>query len=222
MWLPLTEHCVTIRDLTAANPNGTQGYWLAATGTMNKGQGYIVRGPSSFSTPQTLSVDFNGKPFNGQFNYPITRGTNGTSKDDNLILVGNPYASAIDADAFLAANPNIEGAVRIWTQWVRCQVRPLPVRSMRISWRIYTANDYIVYNGTATTVPGAFDGKITSGQGFFITMLEAGAAAQNITFRNAMRGNAITGGTLDNTQFLKIRRLTYNKAALRKAVSGWI
>jgi len=202
-------------DTTAANPNGTQGYWLAATGTMNKGQGYIVRGPSSFSTPQTLSVDFNGKPFNGQFNYPITRGTNGTSNDDNLILVGNPYASAIDADAFLAANPNIEGAVRIWTHGT------LPSSAITSPFYEnfavnYTANDYIVYNGTATTVPGAFDGKIASGQGFFITMLEAGAAAQNITFRNAMRGNAITGGTLNNTQFFKNTAANVQQGAIEK------
>lgn len=202
-------------DTTAANPNGTQGYWLAATGTMNKGQGYIVRGPSSFSTPQTLSVDFNGKPFNGQFNYPITRGTNGTSKDDNLILVGNPYASAIDADAFLAANPNIEGAVRIWTHGT------LPSSAITSPFYEnfavnYTANDYIVYNATATTVPGAFDGKIASGQGFFITMLEAGAAAQNITFRNAMRGNAITGGTLDNTQFFKNTAANVQQGSIEK------
>lgn len=202
-------------DTTAANPNGTQGYWLAATGMMNKGQGYIVRGPSSFSTPQTLSVDFNGKPFNGQFNYPITRGTNGTSNDDNLILVGNPYASAIDADAFLAANPNIEGAVRIWTHGT------LPSSAITSPFYEnfavnYTANDYIVYNGTATTVPGAFDGKIASGQGFFITMLEAGAAAQNITFRNAMRGNAITGGTLDNTQFFKNTAANVQQGTIEK------
>lgn len=203
-------------DTTAANPNGTQGYWLAATGTMNKGQGYIVRGPSSFSTPQTLSVDFNGKPFNGQFNYPITRGTNGTSNDDNLILVGNPYASAIDADAFLAANPNIEGAVRIWTHGT------LPSSAITSPFyenfvANYTANDYIVYNGTATTVPGAFDGKIASGQGFFITMLESGAAAQNITFRNAMRGNAITGGTLDNTQFFKNTAANVQQGSIEKS-----
>jgi hypothetical protein len=65
---------------------------------MAKGQGYIVRGPSSFTTPQALNVSFTGKPFNGQFTYPITRGTDTGSMNDNLILVGNPYPSAINAD----------------------------------------------------------------------------------------------------------------------------
>jgi hypothetical protein len=63
-------------------------------------------------------------------------------------------------------------------------------------------NDYITYNGTATTVPMAFDGKIASGQGFFIKMNEAGAVNQNITFSNAMRGNAATA-VLNNSQFFR-------------------
>ncbi len=188
-------------NTTAANPNGTQGYWLAASGTMAKGQGYIVRGPNAFTTPQTLNVNFTGKPFNGQFTYPITRGTDAGSMNDNLILVGNPYPSAINADVFLAANPNIEGAVHIWTHGT------LPSTAITSPFyqnfaSNYTMSDYIVYNGTATTVPMAFDGKIASGQGFFIKMNEAGAVNQTITFNNAMRGGSATG-ILNNSQFFR-------------------
>jgi hypothetical protein len=188
-------------NTTAANPNGTQGYWLAASGAMTKGQGYIVRGPSSFTTPQTLNVSFTGKPFNGQFTYPITRGTDVVSMNDNLILVGNPYPSAINADTFIAVNPNIEGAVHIWTHGT------LPSSAITSPFyenfvANYTMNDYITYNGTATTIPMAFDGKIASGQGFFIKMNEAGAVNQNITFSNAMRGSSATA-ILNNTQFFR-------------------
>lgn len=190
-------------DTTFINPNGTEGYWLNASGNMVKGRGYIVRAPSSFSTPQTLPVTFSGKPYNGQFNYAATRGTNVGSKDDNLVLVGNPYASALDADVFISENStNIEGAVRIWTHGT------LPNSAITSPFyqnfaANYTVNDYIVYNGTATTIPGVFDGKIASGQGFFVTLLESGAAAKNIVFKNSMRGNAITPNVLDNTQFFK-------------------
>jgi hypothetical protein len=188
-------------NTTAANPNGTQGYWLAASGAMTKGQGYIVRGPSSFTTPQTLNVSFTGKPFNGQFTYPITRGTDVVSMNDNLILVGNPYPSAINADTFIAVNPNIEGAVHIWTHGT------LPSSAITSPFyenfvANYTMNDYITYNGTATTIPMVFDGKIASGQGFFIKMNEAGAVNQNITFSNAMRGSSATA-ILNNTQFFR-------------------
>lgn len=186
---------------TAANPNGTQGYWLTAAGNMTKGQGYIVRGPNTFATPQTLNVNFTGKPFNGQFTYPITRGANAASMNDNLILVGNPYPSAIDADLFLNANPNIEGAVHIWTHGI------LPSTAITSPfYQNYVANysmsDYIVYNRTAQTIPQAFDGKIASGQGFFIKMNEAGALSQTITFNNAMRGGSATG-ILNNSQFFR-------------------
>lgn len=188
-------------NTTAANPNGTQGYWLAASGAMAKGQGYIVRGPSSFTTPQTLNVSFTGKPFNGQFTYPITRGTDTGSMNDNLILVGNPYPSAIDADLFLATNPNIEGAVHIWTHGTLPDTAiTSPFYQNFVS--NYTMSDYVVYNGTATTIPQAFDGKIASGQGFFIKMKEAGAVSQNITFNNAMRGSSATA-ILDNSQFFR-------------------
>lgn len=186
---------------TAANPNGTQGYWLTAAGNMTKGQGYIVRGPNTFATPQTLSVNFTGKPFNGQFTYPITRGANAASMNDNLILVGNPYPSAIDADLFLDANPNIEGAVHIWTHGI------LPNTAITSPfYQNYVANysmsDYIVYNRTAQTIPQAFDGKIASGQGFFVKMNEAGAVSQTITFNNAMRGSSATG-ILNNSEFFR-------------------
>lgn len=194
-------------NTTAANPNGTQGYWLSASGAMAKGQGYIVRGPSSFTTPQSLTVNFTGKPFNGQFTYPVTRGTNTASLNDNLIFVGNPYPSALDADLFLAANPNIEGAVHIWTHGTLPSSAIVSPFYQNFTAN-YTMSDYIVYNGTATTIPGAFDGTIASGQGFFIKMLETGAASQNVVFRNAMRGSTLSGGVLNNTQFFRNEHTT--------------
>lgn len=190
-------------DTTFINPNGTEGYWLNASGNMVKGRGYIVRAPSSFSTPQTLLVTFSGKPYNGQFNYAATRGTNGASNNDNLVLVGNPYASAIDADVFISENSSdIEGAVRLWTHGTLPSSAILSPFYENFAVN-YTANDYVVYNGTATTIPAVFDGKIASGQGFFVTLLESGAAAKNIVFKNNMRGNAIVSNVHDNTQFFK-------------------
>ena len=38
----------------------------------------------------------------------------------------------------------------------------------------YSASDYILYNGTGSTIPAVFNGKIGSGQGFFVRMLEDG------------------------------------------------
>lgn len=189
-------------DTTAANINGSQGNWLPASGLMNKGQGYIVRGPAANVSPADVPVSFRGKPHNGQFTYPVTKGSNLASLNDNLVLVGNPYPSAIDADVFLEINDAvIEGAVRIWTHGnLPSNVVSNPFYQ-NFSYN-YNPNDYIVYNGTATTIPGVFDGKIASGQSFFVTMLESGAATKNLVFTNAMRGNT-TSGILDNSTFFR-------------------
>lgn len=197
---------------TAINPNNTQGNWLPASGIMSKGNGYIARASNGAATPINLPVLFQGgKPNNGQFNYTIARGsTLGT--DDCWNLIGNPYPSALDADLFLAYNLAIEGSVRIWMHGTSPAVIPSPFYENFLY--NYTENDYIVYNGTATSIPAVFDGKIASGQGFFVRMLEDGetdvlpptstttAATGTITFKNEFR-RAIDSSILENSQFYR-------------------
>ena len=201
-------------DPTFANPNGGAGYWVSASGqVMSPGRGYIVRGPSNFNdtAAQNFTAAFtNGVPNNGVISMPVSRGnytanfvgTNGgsiTKFDDNLNLVGNPYPSAISALAFLNLNSAvIEGTVRIWTH------STLPSSSTSNPFygnyaSNYTANDFIVYNGTGTlSGPTGFNGFIAGGQGFFVTMHDGAATNSNVTFNNALRGK-----TNDNSQFYR-------------------
>lgn len=203
-----------------ANPNGGEGFWVAGAGDiMAPGKGYIVRGPNSFTySNQTFTATFNnGIPNNGVVNQTINRGSmtaatlgtftslNGvpfTVNDDNWNLVGNPYPSAISANTFLQynsiTNPVIEGAVRIWTHGT------LPVSTINPFYDSYaynyTANDYITYNGTATTSgPAGFNGYIGAGQGFLVLMNEGTAGSSTLTFNNSMR----VKGTNDNIQFFR-------------------
>lgn len=201
----------------ATNANGTQGNWTAAAGTyMTKGKGYIARASNGAVINQDLTATFYGKPFNGMFTYPITRGTNVTSNNDNWNLIGNPYPSAIDADLFLVENANIEGSVRLWMHGNLPAGAPVPNPFYENFVYNYDPDDYITYNGTATTIPAVFDGKIASGQGFFVLMDEGGANTQNITFKNEMRSDVPNGYLYNNTEFFKNQNANTSATGIEK------
>jgi hypothetical protein len=159
--------------------------------------------PNGAVTNQNLTATFYGKPFNGMFASTIKRGTNLTSNDDNWNLVGNPYPSSIDADLFLVQNTNIEGSVRLWMHGHLPTGAPVPNPFYENFTYNYDPDDYITYNGTATTVPAVFNGKIASGQGFFVLMNEGGASSQNITFKNEMRSDVPNGYLYNNSEFFR-------------------
>src|SRR5690606_27469691 len=162
--------------------NGT---WTAASGAMSVGKGYIIRGLAT--PPPTIPVEtaqFVGRPSNGIISVPITRGTyNGnpytavgggdtqaTAIDDNWNLVGNPYPSAISADAFITTNATaledngtIAGTIYLW------QRQGLPSSSTDPFYGDYVYNymdaNYLAYNPTGPNPP-EFNGYIASGQAF--------------------------------------------------------
>ncbi|MGV3697502.1 fibronectin type III domain-containing protein [Flavobacterium sp.] len=170
-------------------------YTNPSTTTMLPGKGYICRAPVSFpvgfpGTPGQHTASFIGVPNNGIITLPITGGAS------QYNLLGNPYPSALSADAFLLDVANaatVGGTIYLWTHNT-----PLDAALQ------YTANDYAIYNylGGAGTRPAISigglnfstpNGKIASGQGFFIKGLTNGTA----TFKNSMR---IAG---NNDQFFR-------------------
>jgi len=197
---------------TATNANSTQGNWIAASGNMIASKGYIARASNGSATAVPLPITFQGKPNNGIINIGISRG-NTIGTNDCWNLVGNPYPSAISANSFVTQNTNIEGSVRVWTHGsLPNNTNPNPFYQ-NYAYN-YSDGDYIVSNATGSTVPGAFDGNIASGQGFFIRMLELGetdialptntitAASSSVVFKNSYRRTA--GGVVyDNSAFFK-------------------
>ncbi|TRX29960.1 T9SS type A sorting domain-containing protein [Flavobacterium franklandianum] len=191
--------------------------------TMTIGKGYIIRGippppgpPVGFGT-----LLFNGVPNNGP--YTIS----GIIPDISCLL-GNPYPSALDADAFLVANKEVlNGTLYFWTHNTPIAIgTPNP----GIGVWTYSGNDYAAYNATGGVgaAPPDIDpntglpypgqapsvstggvnnnipsGKIASGQGFFGSS-KLSPIGSTILYNNNMRVGVgtITG---NNTQFFKTK-----------------
>lgn len=165
-------------------PNGAE--------TMSRGKGYIIRAPQthSITAPSVFTALFTGRPNNGVITTPI--GVSGTNKWN---LIGNPYPSAIDIASVLSdpANSGVGGTIYLWTHNT-----PLTY-DLPTGYYLYTSDDYATYNSTGYVTPGGFspstfDGKIASGQGFFVEGLTHNST---VTFRNSMRVAE------NNTQFFR-------------------
>lgn len=168
--------------------------WVSIIGgneVMEAGRGYIIRAPQGWAVTNpssgVYSGQFNGVPNNGIIPATIEKGA-GTFN-----LIGNPYPSAIDIDLFLS-DPNnttvVNGTIYLWTHNTA-----ISTSAGNVGYN-YTADDYAKYNLTggvrsaapAVTGGSVPDGKIASGQGFFI---EAATALANgsytVNFNNSMR-----------------------------------
>lgn len=162
---------------------------------MVAGKGYIVRAPQSFDVEGTSGAaadlyiaNFIGKPNNGTVIIGVTGSSDPAVNKWNLI--GNPYPSAIDAEAFLSldtdTNNILGGTLYFWTHNTN-------IGTIGSTYS-YNPADYAAWNtlgGTATyeapsdtsAENNAPNGNIAAGQGFFIK----GIASGNVTFNNSMR-----------------------------------
>ncbi|WP_140486326.1 glycine-rich domain-containing protein [Flavobacterium sp. GSA192] len=197
---------------------------------MMPGEGYIIRAPQSFSITDPAVDDkpkFDGKPNNGEIKKELSGGL--------VYLLGNPYPSAMSADAFLTENATqLEGTLYFWTH-----NSPPSIKVDGNAIYNYTANDYATYNltgGVAThaaiqdddendpndnnnlSVPS---GNIAAAQGFFA---QASTAGGEIVFNNAMRlldGELMDDGqeydeVRDNSQFFKLGRTSKSTNSVDK------
>lgn len=189
------------------------GNWAPySAGNMSAGKGYAVRGPNNLgSTVSTITVTFDGTANNGVITQPIVSGDNNitnndynlgsltvTPLDDNWNLIGNPYPSALNANAFLThpSNSIIEGAVHIWTH--ASDIGTFGDSFYEDFVFNYNNSDYITYNISGSSYPNeTFAGQIASGQGFFVLALNDNESG-SVTFNNSMRSS-----TFSNTDFYR-------------------
>ena len=187
---------------------------LYVTGTLDAGEGFLVRPQASLNGAGGIfNYDFNTGTLNtGVITQPL--GFNVTELESPNML-SNPYASAIDADALLAANPEFD-ALYFWEH----NLAPSPdyPGANTNGNNNYSMDDVSVYNalgGTAATSGGAVpNGVISTAQGFGVFATAAGTA----TFNNGMR--LATGNTTLRNNTLSRDRLWLSVTSSAYGLSG--
>ena len=190
--------------VNASNDDSGIGNWEDASGEiMTPGEGYIARVTNA--QLGGFTTEFYGEPNNGPFSVDVFKSTGYTSMDYNdssWNLIGNPYPSAIDAETFLTANTDIEGRVDIWTHDTGLFDVTGADDPFYDDFGVNYGNQYITFNSTGTSTPdpsNTFNGKIASGQAFFVRVDDDTAGSPSVDFTNAMRHNNIEA--YDNDQF---------------------
>jgi hypothetical protein len=163
---------VTNAYVVVANP---------VTADFATGKGYLIRS-SDVSSPSVAVAHnglFAGVPVNGSKTTAVTAGFN---------LVGNPYASKLDATLFLNNSTNSGLGITTLHFWSN---------TVAAVGGVYATNNYASFNAMGGTASASFsqvpNGIISVGQGFFVNPTSAG----NATFNNTMRSTAAS------TQFFK-------------------
>lgn len=150
---------------------------IGSTGTVQAGKGYIHKGTGSGLGYQNYT--FRGKPHNGRIQHNISA--------NMLTLLGNPYASALNANTFINDNLNpTDGSLYFWEHWGGGTHRLLDyqggyaVRNLSGGVAAISHPD-VNQTGSGTKIPGQF---IPVGQGFFVIADNGG----NLVFDNNQRG----------------------------------
>ncbi len=190
----------------ANQPDNDYSAWqhVRSTGTIGAGEGYTMKGVANTGGNVGLQQNyvFTGKPNNGNINLTINAG--------NDYLVGNPYASAIDAQQFIldngpAGTGSINGTLYFWEHWGGGSHNLAQYQGGYAMYNLsggtftasYGTNDPNVgTGGTPTKLPGRY---IAVSQGFFVVASPTGGT---INFNNGQR--AYRKESSGNTVFMRM------------------
>lgn len=202
-------------------PNNTYSAWqrIRSNGSLQPGEGFTMKGVAN--TNGNVSIEQNyvfvGKPNNGDITLTISPG--------NDYLIGNPYPSALDADAFILdniadgagrADQNIiNGALYFWDHFGGGSHY---LADYQGGYAIYTlmGGTEAISSDTRINATGQHGTKIPQryipvAQGFFVSSIIDNALVEdglvspvvggNITFKNSQR--AFITENSNQSQFLK-------------------
>lgn len=176
------------QNLTPAYANWAS---VGPNGSLSPGQGYTLKGSGAAASQ---NYTFVGKPYNGPISSPISA--------NNLNLSGNPYSSAIDADAFLTNNASsTTGAVYFWEHYSTNNTHVLANYQGGYAARNLVGGTPPVSPpgisgmGSSSRIPGRY---IPVGQGFFVY---GSATGGNINFSNTQRAFVKENNVNSNIMF---------------------
>ncbi len=148
------------------------------TGTLFAGQGYTLKGSGAASATQNYT--FVGKPNSGAISSPIAA--------NNSNLSGNPYPSALDANAFITANlGSTTGTLYFWEHFSTNASHNLAAYQGGYATRNLVGGTTPVSPagvsglGSSSRIPSRY---IPVGQGFFVN---GSATGGTINFNNSQR-----------------------------------
>ncbi len=143
------------------------------------GLGYTMKGSGTNDPSDTQNYIFVGVPFTGNITNTIS--------DGQISLLGNPYASALDADKFIDDNESvIDGYLEFWDHFETTNSHLLAAykggyAKLNKTEQIEAVN---VDGNESNRLPQQF---IPVGQGFFVTAKPGISNNSSIVFRNSQR-----------------------------------
>jgi LEA14-like dessication related protein len=186
--------------------------WSQYAGDYNAGEGYYVwPQPDLISGNQTYDLRYSqGTLNNGDIMYSLDFNTTGTgtgttamNKNASPSIISNPYASAIDASAFIAANTAID-EIYFWEH----VSTPSPLfpgaNTANFNMADISTFDGTTFNPASTKPNAIMNNSISTGQGFGVKANASGTA----TFSNSMR-------TTSNNNTLRTSETEINRIWLR-------
>lgn len=181
---------------------------LSSSSVFEQARGYAIRGKNIFKDTITVSTppalfQFVGIPRNGDVNSYNLKWKDAAH---GYNMVGNPYPSNIDFDAFAAANADkIKGVTYFWTN-----NDSSVITQQGSNYNNYKVNNYALLNGCggiSATYPGYNNkkpnGLISVSQGFIVQAIEGGKE-KPLVFNNSMR-RATVANYYNKTQVQKDR-----------------
>ncbi|MDC7999154.1 T9SS type A sorting domain-containing protein [Gilvibacter sediminis] len=201
--------------ITGLNFLDDDGDYLGPASALNVGQGYLVLPqPSTAAGAATYSHTYTQGTLNSG-NITASVVYNGPATENNFNLMGNPYASAIDTEAFILANDAID-QVYFWEH-----LTAPDEANPGFNPSNYSMDDISIYNltgGVAANNGGSAPTQyMASGQGFGILALQS-EAGTDIQFTNDLRvtGNNTTlkSFSSENRIWLRMDSQTYSNSSM--------
>ena len=217
---------VDYEDLNNDNIDDNNDAWVGVSGEMEVGRGYTSMAPNTIPFLKYQNVIFEGEVNSGAIQVPILKQSQTETEQRAWNFIGNPYPSAINAEALLNHPMNKEllhGTFYFWTHATEAAT------DGSLDDQYYTSSDYAMYTAGIGGVKAHGEGQeptkfISSCQGFFVEAQKEGLLYINNAMRTAN----------DSATFFKPIRnekkhankiwinLTDNKGAFSQILIGFI